>query len=41
VLSRPYDFRIQATVAGRVWTADLTGISMTGDIYDILYLQPS
>jgi hypothetical protein len=41
VLSKSYDFRIQATVAGRVWTADLTGISMTGDIYDILYLQPS
>jgi hypothetical protein len=41
VLSKPYDFRIQATVAGRVWTADLTGIAMTGDVYDILYLQPS
>ena len=40
-LSTPYSFRIQATVGGRVWTADLNGIGMTGDVYDILYLQPS
>ena len=41
VLRAPYRFRVRAEQDGRVWTREETGIGITGDVFDVLYLQPS
>ena len=39
-LRAPYSFQVVATYPARTWTARLGGIGMTGDVFDLLYLQP-